>query len=86
MNGVTRQGGLPGLTDRVTLSAEVKFCHVQTFKASWGNPPSRGQIRETSNSCKIHFGGGFASLLKVTIESHSTEDSNKSSNLSVEEH
>ena len=27
-----------------------------------GNPPGRGRIRGTSNSRKIHFGGGFASL------------------------
>ena len=39
----------------------------------WDNPPSRGRIRDTSNSRKIHFGGGFASLLKVTIESHRTK-------------
>ena len=26
--GVNRQGGYPGLLDRVTLSAGVKFCHV----------------------------------------------------------
>ena len=44
-----------------------------------GNPPSRGLIRDTSNSRKIHFGGGFASLLKETIESHSTEGCSKSS-------
>ena len=37
----------------------------------WGNSPGRGLIRDTSNSRKIHFGGGFASLLKETIESHS---------------
>ena len=55
-------------------------------RSRWGNPPSRGLIREASNPCKIHFGGGFVSLLKVTIESHSTEGCSKSSNLSVEEH
>ena len=44
----------------------------------WGNPPSRGPIRDTSNSRKIHFCGDFASLLKVTIESHSTEGCSKS--------
>ena len=45
-----------------------------------GNPPSQGRIRDTSNTRKIHFSGGFASLLniKVTIESHSTEDCSKS--------
>ena len=31
-----------------------------------GNPPTRGRIRDSSNSRKIHFGGGFASLLNVT--------------------
>ena len=74
---VTRQGGQPGLQDRVTLSAGVKFCHVNVSR--WGNPPSRGRIRDTSNSRKIHFGGGFASLFKVTIESHITEGCSKSS-------
>ena len=77
IGGMTRQGGLPGLPDRVTLSAGVKFCHVNVSR--WGNPPSRGRIRDTSNSRKIHFGGGFASLLKVTIESHSTEGCSNSS-------
>ena len=38
-----------------------------------------GRIRDTSNSRKIHFGGGFASLLKLTIESHHTEGCSKSS-------
>ena len=75
---VTRQGGQPGLQDRVTLSAGVKFCHVNVSR--WGNPPSRGRICDTSNSRKIHFGVGFASLLKLTIESHITEGFSKSSN------
>ena len=44
----------------------------------WGNLPSRGRIRAASNSDKIHFGGGFASLLKKTIESNSTEGCSKS--------
>ena len=57
IGGVTRQGGLPGLPDRVTLSTGVKFCRVNVSR--WGNPPTRGRIRDTSNSCKIHFGGGF---------------------------
>ena len=48
-------------------------------RSRWGNPPSLGPIRDTSNSRKIHFGGGFASLLKETIESHSTEGCSKSS-------
>ena len=56
---------------RVTLSAGVKFCHVNV--SSGGNPPSRDRIRDTSNTCKNLFGGGFASILKVTIENHSTE-------------
>ena len=75
---VTRQGGQPGLQDRVTLSAGVKFCHVNVSR--WGNPPSRGRICDTSNSRKIHLGVGFASLLKLTIESHITEGFSKSSN------
>ena len=28
IGGVTRKGGYRGLRDRVTLSAGVKFCHV----------------------------------------------------------
>ena len=43
-------------------------------RSRWGNLPSRGLIRETSNSCKIHFGGGFVSLLKVTTESNRTDE------------
>ena len=61
IGGVTHQGGLPALPDRVTLSAGVKFCHVNVSR--WGNPPSWGRIRDTSNSRKIRFGGGFASSL-----------------------
>ena len=55
IGGETRQGGLPGLPDRITLSAGVKFCRVNVSR--WGNPPTRGRIRDTSNSSKIHFGG-----------------------------
>ena len=64
------------MPDRVTPSTRFKFCHVNISR--WGNPPSRGQIRDTSNSSKINFGGGFASLLRVKIESHSTEGCSKS--------
>ena len=60
-----------GGVDRATLSAGVKFCHVNVSR--WGNPPGRGRIRDTSNSRKIYFGGCFALLSKLTIESHSTE-------------
>ena len=77
LGGVARQGGYPGLPDQITLSAGVKFCHVNVSR--WGNPPRQGRICDTSNSRKIHLGGGFASLLKVTIESHSTEGCSKSS-------
>ena len=59
------------------VPAGVKFCHVNISR--WGNPPSRGRFRDTSNSSKNHFGVGFASLLKVTIESHRTEGCSKSS-------
>ena len=51
-----------------------------------GDPPGRGGIRDTSNSRKIHFGGGFASLLKETVESHSTECLQQEQQVSVEEH
>ena len=71
IGGVTRQG-----PDRVTLSGVGKFCHVNVSR--WGSQPGRGRIRDTSNSRKILSGGGFASLLKLTIESHSTEGCSKS--------
>ena len=45
IGGVTHQGGQPGQPDRVTLSAGVKFCPVNVSR--WGNPPSRGRIRDT---------------------------------------
>ena len=32
IGGVTRQGGKPGLPNRVTLSTGVKFCHVNVSK------------------------------------------------------
>ena len=57
--------------------SRAEIFHVKVSR--WGNPPSGDRIRYTSNSRKIHFGGGFASLLKVTIESHSTEGCSKSS-------
>ena len=60
IGGVTRQGRLPGLPDRVTLSFGVKFCQVNV--SMWGNPPTRSRIRDTSNSRKIHFGGDFKSI------------------------
>ena len=61
IGGVTRQGGLSGLPDQVTLPVGVKFFQVNVSR--WGNPPSRGRIRDTSYSRKIHFGGGFALLI-----------------------
>ena len=64
IGGVTRQDRLPCLPDRVTLSVGVKFCQVNVSR--WGNPPTRGRIHDTSYSPKIHYGGDFASLLKVT--------------------
>ena len=54
-----------------------QICHVNVSR--WGYLPSWGQIRNKANSGKNHFGGGFASLLKVTIESHSPEGCSKSS-------
>ena len=32
IGGVTRQGGKPGLPNRVTLSTGVKFCHVNVSR------------------------------------------------------
>ena len=34
IGGVTRQGGKPGLPNRVTLLTGVKFCHVNVSR--WG--------------------------------------------------
>ena len=48
-------------------------------RSRWGNPPSQGPIHDTSNPRKTHFGGGFASSLKATIEGHSPEGCSKSS-------
>jgi len=47
IGGVTRLGGLPGLPDKVTLSAGVAFCHVNDSR--WGNSPSRGRVYVTVN-------------------------------------
>ena len=66
IGGVTRQ-------DRVARSArpgnlltrgQILLCK----RSRWGNPPSRGPIRDTSNSRKIHFGGGFALLLRACLQ------------------
>ena len=84
IGGVTRQGRYPGLSDRVTLSAGVKFCHVNVSR--WCDPPGRGRIRDTSNSRKIHFGGGFALLLKLTIESYCTDGLQQEQQVSEEVH
>ena len=42
IGGVTRQGRLPGLLGKVTLSAGVTICHVNVSR--WGNPPSWGRV------------------------------------------
>ena len=39
---VTRLGGLPGLADRVPLSAGVTVSHVNVSR--WDNPPGRGRV------------------------------------------
>ena len=54
-----------------------QICHVNVSR--WGYLPSWGQIRNTSNLGKIRFGGGFTALLKVTIDSNSTEGCSRSS-------
>ena len=54
-----------------------QICHVNVSR--WGYLTSWGQIRNTSNLGKIHFGGGFAALLKVSIDSNSTEGCSRSS-------
>ena len=63
IGGVTRLGGLPGLPGRVTLPAEVAFCHVNDSR--WGNPPSRGRVHVTFASAP--------NSSKVTVKSYSTE-------------
>ena len=56
IGGVTRSAGLPGLPNRVTISAGVKFCHENVSK--WDDPPTRGRIRVTSDSRQILWRGG----------------------------
>ena len=68
--GVTRQGELTPLS-------RVKFSHVNV--STWGNPASRGRIRDTKFAQNSLFCGSYASLLKVTIESQRTEACSKSS-------
>ena len=66
--GVTNRGGLRSLPGWVTLSVGVKFCHENVSR--WGNPPSRGRIRVTSNSRQIQltaFGGGSTIFAKDII-------------------
>ena len=55
----------------------AEIFHVKVSR--WVNPPSRGRIRDTLNSLKIHICGGSESLLKVTVESHRTEGCGKNS-------
>ena len=45
---VTRQGNAPD---------GVEFCRVNVSR--WDNPHSQGSMRNTSNSRKIHLGGGL---------------------------
>ena len=73
---MTRQGELTPLS-------RVKFSHVNVSR--WGNPPSRGRIRDTKFAQNSVFSGSHASLLKVTIESQSTEACSKEQQVSVEE-
>ena len=70
VGGVTCQGELTPLSG-------VKFSHVNVSR--WGNPPSRGRIRDTKFAQNSVFSGSYASLLKITIESQSTEACSKSS-------
>ena len=77
IGGVTRQGGLPGMPYRVTLAAWVTFCHVNV----------KGEVTRLAGVWfVIHQICAKFTLLKVTIESNSTEGCSKSSNLNVEEH
>ena len=76
IDGVTRQGGQPGLPDRVTLSAGVEFCHLNVSR--WVDRPGPSRIRGTSNSRKMQCVGGFAFLLKLKIERHCTEGCSRS--------
>ena len=62
IGGVTRQGRLPRLLGKVTLSAGVTICHVNVSR--WGNPPSWGRVhgkKLKSETCMflnfVHFLG-----------------------------
>ena len=79
---VTRLGGVT----RFSIQSLISHLIWSRLHDRWGDPPGRGWIRDTSNSRKIHFGGGLASSLKLTIESHHTEGCSKSTRGSVEVH
>ena len=53
IGGVTRSAGLPGLPPGNYLR---QFCHENVSK--WGDPPTRGRSRVTSDSRQILWGGG----------------------------
>ena len=59
------------MPDAITLSAWVKFCHVNFSR--WGNPCSLLRICERLYWRKICFRSGVECLFKVTIESDRTE-------------
>ena len=85
-------GGGPQVGGVIRLSIWSRILIWSCLHDRWGDPPrrvarstrpcytlSQGLIHDTSNSRKIHFGGGFASLLEETRESHNTESCSKSS-------
>ena len=49
---------ISGVTFQANPPSQGQILACKRFKV--GNPPSRRRIRDTSNSHKIHFGGGFA--------------------------
>lgn len=61
IGGVIHLGGLPGLLDRVTLSAGVAICYLNVSR--WSNPPSRGRVHITFANNLIP--GSYAGLLVV---------------------
>ena len=84
IGGVNCRGGLPGVRDRGTCSARVKFCQ--------GGVPAYPGL----DSCYIKlarnaFGGGFFFLIKgpdsdMNAPDHSTERLQQEQQVSLEKH
>ena len=72
---------IPGREIRVPKTIDSPYESIVNYKIIWQKELwkiktdlfTRGRIRDTSNPCKIHYGGGLTLSLKVPIEIHCTE-------------